>query len=34
LTFGENGDETGVAASELTAPYYEFLDARMSVDIA
>ncbi|MFH1138968.1 MAG: type 1 glutamine amidotransferase domain-containing protein [Pseudomonadota bacterium] len=31
---GENGDETGVAASELTAPYYEFQDGRMSVEVA
>ncbi|MCP5501371.1 MAG: type 1 glutamine amidotransferase domain-containing protein [Leptospiraceae bacterium] len=31
---GEKGDETGVFGSEFTAPYYEFLDARMSVDLA
>ncbi|MCP5496702.1 MAG: type 1 glutamine amidotransferase domain-containing protein [Leptospiraceae bacterium] len=31
---GENGDDTGVAASELTAPYYEFVEGRMSVDLA
>ena len=31
---GEGGDETGVFGSELTAPYYEFQDGRMSVDIA
>jgi putative intracellular protease/amidase len=31
---GDGGDETGVFASELTAPYYEFQDGRMSVDIA
>lgn len=31
---GEDGDETGVAASELTAPYYEFQDGRMSVEVA
>jgi putative intracellular protease/amidase len=31
---GEDGRETGVFGSELTAPYYEFLDARMQVDIA
>lgn len=31
---GEEGDETGVFGSEFTAPYYEFLDARMSVDLA
>ena len=31
---GDDGDETGVFGSELTAPYYEFQDGRMSVDIA
>ncbi len=31
---GDDGDETGVAASELTAPYYEFLGGRMKVDVA
>jgi putative intracellular protease/amidase len=31
---GERGDETGVAASELTAPYYEFVGGRVKVDIA
>ncbi|MBW1789738.1 MAG: type 1 glutamine amidotransferase domain-containing protein [Deltaproteobacteria bacterium] len=31
---GDGGDETGVFGSELTAPYYEFQDARMSVDVA
>jgi putative intracellular protease/amidase len=31
---GEDGRETGVFGSELTAPYYEFLDARMQVDVA
>jgi len=31
---GDDGDETGVFGSELTAPYYEFLDGRMSVDVA
>ena len=31
---GDDGDETGVAASEMTAPYYEFQDGRMSVDVA
>jgi putative intracellular protease/amidase len=31
---GEGGEETGVAASELTAPYYELLDGRVEVDIA
>lgn len=31
---GEGGAATGVAASELTAPYYELLDGRVAVDIA
>lgn len=31
---GKNGDDTGVAASEFTAPYYEFIGGRMSVDLA
>lgn len=31
---GDTGKPTGVASSELTAPYYEFLDAGMEVDIA
>jgi putative intracellular protease/amidase len=31
---GENGDLTGVFGSELTAPYYEFSDGRMIVDVA
>lgn len=32
---GETGGEpTGVAASEMTQPYYEFLDAGMQVDLA
>ena len=31
---GEDGRETGVFGSELTAPYYEFLDGRMQVDVA
>jgi len=31
---GDEGDETGVFGSELTAPYYEFRDGRMSVDVA
>lgn len=31
---GDGGDETGVFGSELTAPYYEFKDGRMSVDVA
>jgi len=29
-----NGDETGVFGSEMTHPYYTFLDAGMEVDIA
>jgi putative intracellular protease/amidase len=31
---GEDGDRTGVWGSELTAPYYEFRDGRMDVDVA
>jgi len=31
---GDDGDETGVFGSELTAPYYEFQGGRMSVDVA
>ena len=31
---GDGGRETGVFGSELTAPYYEFLDGRMHVDVA
>jgi putative intracellular protease/amidase len=31
---GEGGRATGVAASELTVPYYELLDGRVEVDIA
>ncbi|MBK8398779.1 MAG: type 1 glutamine amidotransferase domain-containing protein [Leptospiraceae bacterium] len=31
---GDTGKKTGVFGSEMTAPYYEFLDGRMSVDIA
>jgi putative intracellular protease/amidase len=31
---GDMGKKTGVYASELTVPYYEFLDAKMDVDIA
>jgi putative intracellular protease/amidase len=31
---GEEGDETGVFGSELTVPYYEFRNGRMSVDVA
>ena len=30
----EGGEATGVAASELTHPYYAFLDAGMEVDVA
>jgi len=33
-TLGESSKATGVAASELTWPYYEFLDANMQVDVA
>jgi len=31
---GDNGKPTGVFASEMTAPYYEFLDGGMTVDVA
>lgn len=31
---GTEGDPTGVFASEMTVPYYEFLDAGMEVDVA
>ena len=31
---GDTGKATGVFGSEMTAPYYEFLDAGMQVDIA
>lgn len=31
---GDTGRPTGVASSELTAPYYEFVDAGMEVDLA
>lgn len=31
---GETGKKTGVYASEMTVPYYEFFDAGMQVDIA
>ena len=31
---GETGRKTGVFASEMTAPYYTFLDAGMTVDVA
>lgn len=33
-TLGEGGKATGVFASEMTAPYYAFLDSGMEVDIA
>ncbi len=33
-TLGETGKATGVAASEMTVPYYAFLDAGMTVDLA
>jgi putative intracellular protease/amidase len=33
-TLGETGRKTGVFASEMTAPYYTFLDAGMHVDVA
>jgi len=33
-TLGENGKKTGVFGSEFTAPYYEFKDGQMTVDIA
>lgn len=33
-TLGDTGKKTGVFASEMTAPYYTFLDAGMDVDIA
>lgn len=31
---GDTGKRTGVYASEMTVPYYQFLDARMHVDVA
>ena len=31
---GDTGKRTGVYASEMTVPYYEFLDAKMQVDVA
>ncbi len=31
---GEGGKKTGVFGSEFTAPYYEFTDGRMAVDVA
>jgi len=33
-TLGDTGKKTGVYASEMTVPYYEFIDAGMQVDIA
>jgi len=33
-TLGETGKATGVFASEMTAPYYAFLDGGMEVDLA
>ena len=33
-TLGDTGKKTGVFASEMTAPYYTFLDAGMSVEVA
>jgi putative intracellular protease/amidase len=33
-TLGDTGKKTGVFASEMTVPYYEFLDAGMTVDMA
>jgi len=33
-TLGDTGDATGVFASEMTVPYYAFLDAGLQVDIA
>jgi putative intracellular protease/amidase len=33
-TLGETGKSTGVFASEMTAPYYAFLDSGMEVDVA
>ena len=33
-TLGEGGKKTGVFGSELTAPYYVFLDGGMTVDVA
>jgi putative intracellular protease/amidase len=31
---GDTGRKTGVYASEMTVPYYQFLDAKMQVDVA
>jgi putative intracellular protease/amidase len=33
-TLGDTGKKTGVALSELSVPYYQFLDAGMEVDLA
>ncbi|NJL55138.1 type 1 glutamine amidotransferase domain-containing protein [bacterium] len=33
-TLGDTGKKTGVALSELSVPYYQFLDAKMQVDLA
>jgi putative intracellular protease/amidase len=33
-TLGDTGKKTGVYASEMTVPYYEFLDSGMTVDVA
>lgn len=33
-TLGDSGKKTGVFPSEMTVPYYEFLDANMQVDVA
>jgi len=33
-TLGDTGQKTGVFGSEMTAPYYTFLDAGMEVDLA
>lgn len=33
-TLGNTGKKTGVALSELSVPYYQFLDANMEVDLA
>jgi putative intracellular protease/amidase len=33
-TLGESGKKTGVYASEMTVPYYQFLDGTMQVDVA
>lgn len=32
-TLGDTGSKTGVALSELSVPYYQFLDANMQVDL-